>query len=233
MNWLTRLEVGDVVAIKMQLFDRYSWHQKIWQCFPDRADKNRNEVGFLTRIEEIEGGFRVWILSKERPTQPSWYSESTFVTKQISSSFLSHKLYRFDVIANPVKTKVNHNLRLDGDGNPILRANGKPKRISGKRVLLTHYEDLQNWMDKKAQDGGFRISSKMPLEVIQITANRFKKMGKVGERIQEAWIGGVQFRGVLEVTNSEKFVDTYQKGVGKARGFGFGLFLLSPIYSEL
>ena len=46
---------------------------------------------------------------------------------------------------------------------------------------------------------------------------------------QSGYHGGVQFRGALEVTDQEKFIETYQSGIGSAKGFGFGLLLLAPI----
>jgi CRISPR system Cascade subunit CasE len=44
-----------------------------------------------------------------------------------------------------------------------------------------------------------------------------------------AYHGGVQFRGILEVTDRERLIQTYESGIGSAKGFGFGLLLLAPI----
>ena len=41
--------------------------------------------------------------------------------------------------------------------------------------------------------------------------------------------GGVQFRGVLEVTDPVKFAQAHSKGIGSAKAFGFGLLLLAPV----
>ena len=49
------------------------------------------------------------------------------------------------------------------------------------------------------------------------------------QKEHSAYHGGVQFRGVLEVTDREHFIQTYQAGIGGAKGFGFGLLLLSPV----
>ncbi len=56
-----------------------------------------------------------------------------------------------------------------------------------------------------------------------MVAGYFRKKGQGG------YHGGVQFRGILEVTDREKFIETYHAGIGSAKGFGFGLLLLAPL----
>jgi CRISPR system Cascade subunit CasE len=46
---------------------------------------------------------------------------------------------------------------------------------------------------------------------------------------QAGYHGGVQFRGILEVTDQDHFTETYYYGIGSAKAFGFGLLLLAPI----
>ena len=71
--------------------------------------------------------------------------------------------------------------------------------------------------------GGFRIVDKKPLEISPMEESHFHKKG------HSAYHGGVQFRGILEVTDPDKFAATYQSGIGSAKSFGFGLLLLAPI----
>jgi CRISPR system Cascade subunit CasE len=49
------------------------------------------------------------------------------------------------------------------------------------------------------------------------------------QRENKGYHGGVQFRGILEVTDPAQFAETYRQGIGSAKGFGFGLMLLAPI----
>lgn len=226
MNWLTRLEVDTEIACREKVFDGYAWHKKLWECFPDRLDARRD---FMTRIDPLEGAFRLWILSKEKPTCPTWCDVEDFSSKEISSSFLSHPYYVFDLKANPVKALIQH----DKDGQPLRLANGKRKR--GKRVPLVKPDELRAWLVRKGnvrcQDqeteqevpGGFRLVEERPLEISPMVESHFRKKG------QSAYHGGVQFRGTLEVTNREDFIKTYQQGIGSAKGFGFGMLLLAPI----
>lgn len=226
MNWLTRLDVDAEIARKEKVFDSYAWHQKLWECFPNRPGEPRD---FMTRIDPLDGAFRLWILSRAKPICPTWCPSEDFELKTISSSFLAHRHYAFDLKANPVKALVQR----DAQGQPLLQVNGKRKR--GKRIPLVNPDELRAWLERKGVvrcrdantgenvPGGFRIVGTKPLEISPMVEIHFRKKN------QSAYHGGVQFRGVLEVTSHKDFIKTYQEGIGSAKGFGFGLLLLAPI----
>ncbi len=226
MNWLARIEVDAEVAQAESIFDNYAWHKKIWDCFPGMPDSERT---FLTRIDPLEGAFRVWVLADTKPVCPRWCPAEDFALNEISPTLLSHRHYAFDVRANPVKSLVQR----DASGQPLLKANGKRK--SGKRVALVNPDELRAWLIRKGEvrcqdkdsgedvPGGFRIVEERPLEISPMVESHFRKKG------ESAYHGGVQFRGTLEVTDREHFIKTYQAGIGSAKGFGFGLLLLAPI----
>jgi len=77
--------------------------------------------------------------------------------------------------------------------------------------------------------GGFRIVEEYPLEIRPMTENYFRKVEKTDGKVHRAYHGSVQFRGTLEVTNQAHFSATYHNGIGSAKGFGLGLFLLAPV----
>ena len=100
---------------------------------------------------------------------------------------------------------------------------------------LVKPEELRAWLIHKGKvrcrdkdtgldvPGGFRIVEEKPLEISPMMENHFRKKGQSG------YHGGVQFRGILEVTDPERFIETYHSGIGSAKSFGFGLLLLAPI----
>lgn len=226
MNWLARLDVDARTALAYRIVDNYAWHKRIWEdCF-ERAPEAKRD--FLTRIGQAERAFRVWILSKRKPLQPAWCSPAGFALKEIPPAFLSHRYYAFDLRANPTKCVDQR----DSEGNKVLRKNGK--RTKGKRIPIVKPEELKAWLLRKAQvrrydekaktdiPGGFRVVEERPLEISPMVENHFRSKG------DSAYHGGVQFRGVLEVTDRERFIETYHAGIGTAKGFGFGLLLLAP-----
>lgn len=225
MRWLTRIDVDAETAKKEGIWDSYAWHKKLWEgCFPSEPDAKRD---FLTRIDPLEGAFRLWVLSSRQPVQPQWCHPDKFALKEISPGFLSHRYYVFDLRANPVKTVA----RIGADGNTLYQTNGK--KAHGKRVPLTKPDELRAWIIRKGNircldnnglevPGGFRIVEEEPLDISPMVESHFRKKGRA------AYHGGVQFRGVLEVTDQKRFIETYQSGIGSAKGFGFGLLLLAP-----
>ncbi|MCP4341616.1 MAG: type I-E CRISPR-associated protein Cas6/Cse3/CasE [Desulfobulbaceae bacterium] len=235
MSWLVRMEVSTETAWREGISDSYAWHKKIWECFPERTYRKRVELGFLHRIDILDGSFRIWLLSKEKPSPPPWCHIDNFAINKIGPSFLARRFYSFDLLANPVKTIVQRG----PNGETLFRANGKRKH--GKRVPLVKPDELHAWLTRKGlmrcmdqitgQDipGGFRILEEKPLEIRPMLANHFRKRGENKNNIHSAYHGGVQFRGTLEVTNTEQFMETYYSGIGSAKGFGFGLMLLVPI----
>lgn len=208
MSWLACMEIDAEIVYAGGVRDSYDWHQRIWHCFPGEPDRKRD---FLTRIDTLEGAFRLWVLSPRRPARPDWCPPEGFAVREIVPSFLSHRYYAFDLRANPVKCLVQRNEQ------------GERKR-HGKRVPLIQPEELRAWIDRKGQAGGFQVVADKPLEIGPMVKSHFRK------KEQAACHGGVQFRGVLEVTDPKQFTETYYAGVGSAKGFGFGLLLLAPVH---
>ncbi len=236
MSWLARLEVDSETARAGGIWDNYAWHKRLWEdCIPKDSNASRD---FLSRIDQIEGAYRLWILAKRKPIRPRWCLPENFSAKEIAPSFLTHRYYAFDLRANPVKTIA----RCGPDGKKLLRPDGKPKQ--GKRIPLVKEDELRDWLVKKSRvrcraenedgvlvdvPGGFRIVEEKPLEIRPMAEVHFRKKNKKNNKEEAAYHGGVQFRGTLEVTDREKFIETYQSGIGSAKGFGFGLLLIAPI----
>lgn len=233
MSWLSRLEVdAQTIYSEGISADIYTWHKKLWECYPNVPEAERD---FLTRIDQLEGAYRLWLLAKRKPIRPAWCPPDGFAVKEIAASFLTHRYYVFDLQANPVKAAVQK----DAKGEPMLQPNGKRKR--GKRVPLVKPDELRAWLVHKGEvrcrdkdtgedvPGGFKIVEERPLEISPMVESHFCKKDRRNNKEYAAYHGGVQFRGTLEVTDREKFIETYQAGIGSAKGFGFGLLLLAPI----
>jgi len=231
MSWLVKMEIDSEVARREEIRDSYDWHKKLWACFPTDSSANRD---FLTRVDQLEGAFRLWVMGNRKPERPSWCSGDEFALKEIAPSFFSHRFYAFDLMANPIKVV----LQQDEGGHPIMTANGGRKKR--KRVPIVKQSELRDWLVRKGDarcklrsgedvPGGFRILEGKPLEITPMVESYFRKKDKKTGKTHAAYHGGVQFRGTLEVTNQERFIETYQAGIGSAKSFGFGLFLLAPV----
>jgi CRISPR system Cascade subunit CasE len=176
------------------LWDSYAWHQAIWDIFPGREHKKRD---FLFRLDSMRNNTRLLLLSPVPPILPEWGEGST---KKISSAFLGHNAYQFQLKANPVK-------RL---------------RETGKRVGIYCEEELVNWIHRKGETGGFEIFQEY-LNVSPPMAEYFNRNGRKGKHIS------VDFSGVLQVRNPQHFENAFYNGIGPAKAFGFGMLMLQPI----
>ncbi len=198
--FLTKVEIDHQTAHLTGLRDAYDWHQKIWHAFPGRDGEPRD---FLTRLDAVDDHLRLLLLSKAEPTRPDWCPESAWKSKTISEDFLGHASYGFSLVANATKK---------------IRNESK----NGRRIPLTKREDLVAWIGRKGESGGFSIEPSS-LRTIGRPRQQFIKRGKAGRH------DATEFRGILTVTDREKFAAIFEKGIGTAKAFGFGMLVISPI----
>ncbi len=202
---LTKIEVEHETAFKAGLRDNYDWHQKIWQAFPGRNDASRD---FLSRLDEIDGGLRLLLLSETEPIRPPWCPDTAWQSKSISPSFFNHPTYRFSLLANPTKK-----VRSAPDGSLLKNS---------RRVPLVKREDLLDWLTRKGSQHGFTYDPKT-LKTVPRPRQTFIKKGKAG--IHTA----TEFIGQLTVTDPDVFQHAALAGIGSAKAFGFGMLCLSPL----
>jgi len=205
MTYLTQATIDHATAAKFGLRDTYDWHQAIWKAFPGRDGQQRD---FLTRLDERNDGFRFLIVSAEIPTRPDWCPEDCWQTKPIPEKYFGKSRYAFQLCANPTK-KVT---KLQPDGSPTK---------NGKRVPLRSREELVAWMQRKGEQGGFVVEEAM-LRTIPRGREHFAKDGARGLH------STVEYQGVLTVTDPAKFHETFTRGIGSAKAFGFGLLVIAP-----
>ncbi len=191
--FLSQSHLNKMEAAVHRLSDTYAWHRAVWKCFPGMADKSRN---FLFRWDEAPLGFRLLLLSHGKPSPPDWLKMET---REIHPAFLDFSLYRFQLKANPT-------LRRKSDR---------------RRVGIYQADDLNAWLEKKAEANGFHLPS--PPEINGPTDSVFFKKGKPGKH---TW---TDFKGILEVRNPDRFKAAFSTGIGSAKSFGYGMLMLQPI----
>lgn len=213
-SYLTKIEIDHETAFKAGLRDSYSWHQSIWKAFPGKDGQNRS---FLTRLDEIDGGLRLLLLSTEAPMRPDWCPDDCWNTKTIPEAFWNHPAYRFSLVANPTKK-----VRSDSRGNLLKNSRRVPilyreDRVEGEK----NQPGLLSWLARKGEQHGFSI---VPEQVKTIPRPRqpFIKKGAAGIH------AATEFAGVLTVTDPEAFRKAALNGIGPAKAFGFGMLCLSP-----
>jgi len=203
--FLTKIEIDHETAFKTGLRDSYDWHQKIWQAFPGRDGQFRD---FLTRLDEIDGGLRLLLLSPTQPVRPDWCPAPVWDSKAVADSFLSHSAYRFSLLANPTK-------KIKSNKEGVLLKNSR-------RVPLVKREDLLDWLKRKGEQHGFTFDPGTTRTVPR-PRQSFIKKGQAGLH------AATEFVGELQVTNPDLFKQAALSGIGSAKAFGFGMLCLSPL----
>ena len=201
MSYLSQIHVGKGEAAKLRLHDSYAWHRRLWLAFPGRDGEPRS---FLFRVDDKHDAFRALLLSPEAPSPQGW---GAWQVAEVGPSFLAHKHYLFQVRANPTVKRV-------------VRDEGGGLKKNGRRTGIYDQEGLLSWLQRKAMQAGFEVLECSPGPPIH---GYFVRGGRRGKHI------GVDFQGVLLVTDRVAFERAFHSGVGPAKAFGFGLLMLQPV----
>jgi CRISPR system Cascade subunit CasE len=209
MIYLTQSNIDFATAARRRLRDSYDWHQAVWEAFPGREGAQRD---FLTRLDERSECFRLLVVSPSEPSRPGWCTpgSASWQTRTIPDAFFDQGRYAFQLCANPTKKVAK------------LLADGSPTK-NGRRTPLRTREELVAWLVRKATDGGFTFDSQT-LRCFPRGRARFLRKDPRGLH------SAVEFQGTLTVNDSAGFRESFGRGIGPAKAFGFGMLVIAPIY---
>lgn len=202
-------------------------HKLVWTLFADHADRDRD---FLWR-ESRPGEF--FILSRRTPEDRHGLFEldppKSFAPLLKMGDRLRFSLRANATIARPavkgVRGKRSDVVMHALHNTPhAARATERARKVS---------EAGLSWLAKQGNTSGFRLPGLPNADVehddtvdsgpVRITSYRTLR---VEHRGPVAKLGVLDFEGVLEVTNSSRFLDALQQGFGRAKAFGCGLMLI-------
>lgn len=218
MFYLTKLTLNPRHRQALRdLASPYEMHRTLMRAFPSAADGGPGRVLFRAEPQR-EGQPPVVLVQSVRP--PDW--------SRLPDDYAT---------VDPPK-HVSVTLRVGQRLRFRLRANPTVCRKDVGRCGLTSTADQLRWLSRKGQSCGFQ-----PLEVSAIRAQRYQSRRARGRRADDpaalADGGGVEnsvtvqthlgvdFEGLLEVTNPESLVAAIVAGIGPAKGYGFGLLSLA------
>jgi CRISPR system Cascade subunit CasE len=185
--------------------DPYQMHRSIMRAFPEDLPADER-VLFRCDADRRTGVLTVLVQSLFAPDW-SWLSGSE------GRGYLAE-------IGEPNPDVKPYSLALTSGQQLLfrLRANPTVKR-AGKRHALWREEEQLDWLERKAEAGGFRMLSV-----------RCQTLGNV-----QGWTSdrlplnlfAVQYEGVLSVIDPDRLVQAVQNGIGPGKGIGFGLLSLA------
>jgi len=220
----------------MHAFDKYP-------CEKEEKAREKFDVLFRADVEERRDCVKVFVQSS---VEPDWSFLATLhdylladadppnpACKDISASFQrlqSGQVFSFRLRANPTK-RIAKDTKSEG-------------ALEGKRVGLLREEEQIAWLIRKGQErekgkpGGFEILMKEVEDkngevrlVPRVNVCREgKQRGRKREegRSHETTHVAVRFDGLLRITDANAFRETLARGIGSAKGYGFGLLSVGP-----
>ncbi len=215
-------------------YNHYQLHQLLWKLFQDKPDKNRD---FLFRQDTDRQGLPVfYLLSKYQPS-PS-ISSLLVETKVFEPQLQTGNQLAFSLRANPViQSKQERDDSEKEQHSEQRKKQGLKEKTTKKRVhhdVVMHLkktlsdeekEDYsqakleqqagERWLSQRAEKNGFQVLSVIAQGYQQ---HHFKK--------RQIKISTLDFDGVLEVTDIDKFKKVLFEGIGSAKSFGCGLILI-------
>lgn len=175
----------------------YEIHRTIMNAFPEDIPGDER---VLFRIEgPLEEGIVILVQSKRCPDWSAMNVGNDFLAdwpaiKEFDPKFFPDQHFRFRLLANPTR------------------------KVMGKRLGELGEENALDWLERKANAGGFELSQ------VQVIPKGFVRI-KAKERAMSLY--SVLFDGSLKVSNPSKFTTTYEVGIGSGKGFGYGLLSLA------
>ncbi len=193
------LKLNRVDCKRLELKDEYGLHKIVYSLFSKQEDETRD---FLFADKGVAGYTRQILILSQRKPAPLDFGE--LISKEIPESFLQYDNYGFEVTLNPTTR--------NGQSRKIIPVRGK--------------ENLGAWFIQKAPTAGFEVEPDS-LDVRHTNVKCFDKI-KEGEVFSHTH-NSATFIGKLKVTDIQLFKKSFEKGMGRAKGFGFGLLQIVPI----
>lgn len=170
------------------------------RAFPEHLSESER---VLYRLETNQKtALRLPILVQSQ-FEPNWmYLENSDLLLQsvqikcFEPKFKAGQILAFRLLANPTK-------RL---------------KQSGKRVGIYNEERLHQWLERKAQMGGFNLLSVNMQKQGMLSGVKYQEKEKHSLKHY-----GVLFEGELRVRDPQAFTYALRQGIGSGKGFGFGL----------
>lgn len=201
--------------VQRDIADPHRMHKSIMRAFPDQLPE-RERVLFRLETHPRTGALSLLVQSL---TQPNW---SWLPLPQESKYLVDFDEPNPKVLNFNPHFKMGQILHFRLQANPTIKRKFEGEQKS-KRVGLYREEDQIKWLGRKAEQGGFRLSS------VQISnQNRIHGRLKRDDVIYKLQFFAVRFDGLLQVTDPDRFLATMQKGVGSGKGLGFGLLSVAP-----
>lgn len=200
--YLSRVTINPVMY-RRYIQDDYSVHKLVYDLF-----LATNSERFLYVDKGMNRG--IYTLLVLSPQPPREQTDFPVETREVPERFWNHTHYAFEIVLNPVR----RSRQVEGSRRKKLEPIVAPKA-------------LREWFVEKAGKAGFEPDQER-LQILVLHPQQFSQ--KFQEPSRKVTQNKVQFSGILTVTDPQAFLQACTHGIGRGKGFGFGLLQLTPVF---
>lgn len=203
--------------VQQEVANPYEMHRSVMRAFSETlAEEER--VLFRLEAHPRDGALALLVQSFLQPDW-SWLTDpgargyllalpDNPAVKQFDLPLVQDQVLAFRLRANPTAKRVVNEERTPEK---------KPRRVG-----LCREDEQLAWLQRKAQDAGFEVLAARTSQ--QYTIGGTIHRGADTHRLR---LVGVQFDGMLRVTDPERLREAVGRGIGSGKGLGFGLLSLA------
>ncbi len=221
---------------RWQFLQPYDLHRLLTRALPEQ--KNGQKLRLLYRHEERDDVHSVLV---QMPARPNWETLANAADVRVKtfnpSKIEAGSQFRFMLRANPVIRRRGTYYE-DGKARHVLVGSHADwvEQQTGE-VAPPREEQLVNWLREKGRDergawGGFVLADQVRGEKMMpacvVSPARSYSFRRYNQTKPMHFIG-VDFEGVLQVTDQNALIQTLKSGIGRGKAFGFGLLSLAPV----
>jgi CRISPR system Cascade subunit CasE len=218
---------------RLWLRNLYRVHQRLCMAFPNVEHKTADPY-FIRRYEpqhfqrahvherrSVDGGFLFRI-------DPLPAGRTGIVIQSVAKPDWNYAFQNASFLAAPPQVypyepqfRVGQLLKFRLLANATRRNNDAGNKYYGKRVPVKR-ENLEKWLKNHAEKAGFVVEKLLNIQTDYASAAKNKD--DESKRFFFA-----RYDGVLKVTDANLLWDAVIRGIGPAKGFGFGLLSILPM----
>lgn len=198
----------------------YAAHQLLWKAFPKDVSADRD---FLFRQESRDELPCFYVVSARRPEN---YNLFRIETKDYAPRIRPGQHLGFSLKANPVVARKTEGRKHSAKHDVWMDAKREAKEIGlAGEELVSHCENrAKQWLIARAQSLGFNINEERLCVDGYFQHQFYRRKGARPVRFSS-----INYEGILEVLEPDRFLRTLFKGIGRSRSFGCGLMLVRNV----
>lgn len=191
----------------LRLTDAYSLHRVVYSLFPDirsEAEKQASEASGIV-FADMGGdahGRKVLLLSDREPASQVDGKYGEVQSRPLPPAFLNHSHYRFQLVINPTRRD----------------------NASKKLVPVRGHDAIADWFMSRAEANWGFVVDPQQLQIEKVELQRFADKAQRPVTLAQAYL-----KGVLRVSDPERFQHSFARGIGRGRAFGCGLLQIVPL----